>query len=78
MIYKTRQLILNTIIITSLFIFPIYGNISSAAEKQTLTAEEIKQGATDFLFRTLPWEKQQLEIDLDTYIRVAKEILKKN
>ena len=64
MIYKTRQLILNTIIITSLFIFPIYGNISSAAEKQTLTAEEIKQGATDFLFRTLPWEKEQLEIEI--------------
>mgnify|MGYP003985908869 FL=1 len=64
MIYKTRQLILNTIIITSLFIFPIYGNISSAAEKQTLTTEEIKQGATDFLFRTLPWEKEQLEIEI--------------
>ena len=64
MIYKTRQLILHTIIITSLFIFPIYGNISSAAEKQTLTAEEIKQGATDFLFRTLPWEKEQLEIEI--------------
>ena len=62
--YKTRQLILNTIIITSLFIFPIYGNISSAAEKQTLTAEEIKQGARDFLFRTLPWEKEQLEIEI--------------
>jgi len=64
MIYKTRKLILHTIIITSLFIFPIYGNISSAAEKQTLTAEEIKQGATDFLFRTLPWEKEQLEIEI--------------
>ena len=64
MIYKTRQLILNTIIITSLFIFPIYGNISSAAEKQTLTAKEIKQGAKDFLFRTLPWEKEQLEIEI--------------
>ena len=64
MIYKTRHLILHTIIITSLFIFPIYGNISSAAEKQTLTAEEIKQGATDFLFRTLPWEKEQLEIEI--------------
>ena len=64
MIYKTRQLILNTLIITSLFIFPIYGNISSAAEKQTLTAEEIKQGTTDFLFRTIPWEKEQLEIEI--------------
>jgi flagellar basal body P-ring formation protein FlgA len=64
MIYKTRQLILNTIIITSLFIFPIYGNISSAAEKQNITAEEIKQGATDFLFRTLPWEREQLEIEI--------------
>ena len=64
MIYKTRKLILQTIIITSLFIFPIYGNVSSAAEKQTLTAEEIKQGATDFLFRTLPWEKEQLEIEI--------------
>ena len=64
MIYKTRKHILHTIIITALFIFPIYGNISSAAEKQTLTAEEIKQGATDFLFRTLPWEKEQLEIEI--------------
>ena len=64
MIYKTRKLILHTIIITTLFISPIYGNISSAAEKQTLTAEEIKQGATDFLFRTLPWEKEQLEIEI--------------
>jgi flagellar basal body P-ring formation protein FlgA len=64
MIYKTRQLILHTIIITSLFIFPIYGNISSAAEKQTLTAEEIKKGATDFLFRTLPWDEEQLEIEI--------------
>ena len=64
MIYKTRQLILNTIIITTLFIFPIYGNISSAAEKQTLTAEEIKQGTKDFLFHTLPWEKEQLEIEI--------------
>jgi flagellar basal body P-ring formation protein FlgA len=64
MIYKTRQLILHTIVITTLFLFTIYGNISSAAEKQTLTAEEIKQGATDFLFSTLPWEKKQLEIEI--------------
>ena len=64
MIYKTRQLILHTIIITTLFLFPIYGNISSAAEKQTLTAEEIKQGATDFLISTLPWDKEQLEIEI--------------
>jgi flagellar basal body P-ring formation protein FlgA len=64
MIYKTRIFILHTIIITSLFIFPIYGNISSAAEKQTLSVEEIKQGATDFLFSTLPWEKEQLEIEI--------------
>ena len=64
MIYKTRKHILHTIIITALFIFPIYGNISSAAEKQTLTAEEIKQGAKDFLLNTLPWEKEQLEIEI--------------
>jgi flagellar basal body P-ring formation protein FlgA len=64
MIYKTRHLILHTIIITSLFIFPIYGNISSAAEKQTLTGEEIKQGATNFLISTLPWKKKQLEIEI--------------
>ena len=64
MIHKTRQLILHTIIITSLFMFPIYGNISSAAEKQILTAEEIKQGATNFLFSTLPWEKEKLEIEI--------------
>jgi flagellar basal body P-ring formation protein FlgA len=64
MIYKTRHLILHTIIFTSLFIFPIYGNKSSAEEKQTLTVEEIKQGATDFLFSTLPWEKEKLEIEI--------------
>jgi flagellar basal body P-ring formation protein FlgA len=64
MIYKTKNLILHTIIITSLFIFPIYGNIPSAAEKQIVTAEEIKQGATDFLFHKLPWEKEQLEIEI--------------
>jgi flagellar basal body P-ring formation protein FlgA len=64
MIYKTRHLILNTIIITSLFIFPIYGNISSAAEKQILSVEKIKQGATNFLMSTLPWEKEQIEIEI--------------
>ena len=29
-----------------------------------ITVEEIKQSATDFLLRTLPWEKDKLEIEI--------------
>ena len=55
---------LNSIIISSLLIFPTLSNTASASEKQTITVEEIKQSATDFLLRTLPWEKEKLEIEI--------------
>ena len=55
---------LNSIIISSLLIFPTLSNTASASEKQIITVEEIKKSATDFLVRTLPWEKDKLEIDI--------------
>ena len=64
MINKRITLYINSIIIFSLLIFPTISNGASSREKQTITAEEIKKSATDFLLRTLPWEKEQLEIDI--------------
>ena len=55
---------LNSIIISSLLIFPTLSNTASASEKQTITVEEIKKSATDFLLHTLPWEKEKVEIDI--------------
>ena len=64
MINKRITLYINSIIIFSLLIFPTISNGASSREKQTITVEEIKKSATDFLLRTLPWEKEQLEIDI--------------
>ena len=64
MINKKITLYINSIIIFSLLIFPTISNGASSREKQTITVEEIKKSATDFLLRTLPWEKKQLEIDI--------------
>jgi len=64
MINKRITLYINSIIIFSLLIFPTISNGESSREKQTITVEEIKKSATDFLLRTLPWEKEQLEIDI--------------
>ena len=64
MINKRITLYINSIIICSLLIFPTISNSGSYKEKQTITVEEIKESATDFLLRTLPWEKEQLEIDI--------------
>ena len=64
MINKKITLYINSIIIFSLLIFPTISNGASSREKQTITVEEIKKSATDFLLRTLPWEKEQLEIDI--------------
>jgi flagellar basal body P-ring formation protein FlgA len=61
---KEITVYLNSIIFCSLLIFPTLGNTASVKEKQTITVEEIKKSATDFLLRTLPWEKEQLEIDI--------------
>tara|TARA_B110000438_G_scaffold297719_1_gene344582 strand:- start:1273 stop:2010 length:738 start_codon:yes stop_codon:yes gene_type:complete len=55
---------LNSIIVSSLLIFPTLINTASASEKQTITVEEIKKSATDFLLHTLPWEKEKVEIDI--------------
>ena len=55
---------LNSIIVSSLLIFPTLSNTASASEKQTITVEEIKKSATDFLLHTLPWEKEKIEIDI--------------
>ena len=55
---------LNSIIVSSLLIFPTLSNTASASEKQTITVEEIKKSATDFLLHTLPWEKEKVEIDI--------------
>ena len=55
---------LNSIIISSLLIFPTLSNTASASEKQTITVEEIKKSATEFLLHTLPWEKEKVEIDI--------------
>ena len=64
MMNKRITLYINSIIIFSLLIFPTISNGASSREKQTITVEEIKKSATDFLLRTLPWEKEQLEIDI--------------
>ena len=64
MMNKRITLYINSIIICSLLIFPTISNGASSREKQTITVEEIKKSATDFLLRTLPWEKEQLEIDI--------------
>jgi flagellar basal body P-ring formation protein FlgA len=64
MMNKQITLYLNSIIIFSLLILPTLSNSASAKEKQTITVEEIKKSAKDFLLRTLPWEKKQLEIDI--------------
>ena len=64
MMNKKITLYINSIIICSLLIFPTISNGASSREKQTITVEEIKKSATDFLLRTLPWEKEQLEIDI--------------
>mgnify|MGYP001564656822 FL=1 len=64
MMNKRITLYINSIIICSLLIFPTISNSGSYKEKQTITVEEIKESATDFLLRTLPWEKEQLEIDI--------------
>jgi len=64
MMNKKITLYINSIIIFSLLIFPTISNGASSREKQTITVEEIKKSATDFLLRTLPWEKEQLEIDI--------------
>ena len=64
MMNKRITLYINSIIICSLLIFPTISNSGSYKEKQTITVEEIKKSATDFLLRTLPWEKEQLEIDI--------------
>ena len=64
MINKRITLYINSIIVFSLLIFPTISNGESSREKQTITVEEIKKSATDFLLRTLPWEKEQLEIDI--------------
>ena len=61
---KKITLYINSIIVFSLLIFPTISNGESSREKQTITVEEIKKSATDFLLRTLPWEKEQLEIDI--------------
>ena len=61
---KRINIYLNSIIIFSLLIFPSLSNATSTREKQTITVEEIKNSATDFLYSTLPWEKEQLEIDI--------------
>jgi len=61
---KRINIYLNVIIIFSLLIFPSLSNATSTREKQTITVEEIKNSATDFLYSTLPWEKEQLEIDI--------------
>jgi hypothetical protein len=55
---------INSIIIFTLIIFLTLSNTTSAREKQTITIEEIKKSAKDFLLETLPWEKEQLEIDI--------------
>jgi len=64
MMNKKITLYINSIIVFSLLIFPTISNGESSREKQTITVEEIKKSATDFLLRTLPWEKEQLEIDI--------------
>ena len=64
MMNKRITLYINLIIVCSLLTFPTLNNTASAKEKQTITVEEIKKSATDFLLRTLPWEKKQLEIDI--------------
>ena len=61
---KRITLYLNSIIVFSLIVFSTLGNTASAREKQIITVGEIKKSATDFLYRTLPWEKEQLEIDI--------------
>ena len=33
-------------------------------KNKPLQRKKLKQGATDFLFRTLPWEKEKLEIEI--------------
>jgi flagellar basal body P-ring formation protein FlgA len=40
------------------------GNWASAEEPQILTADEIEKGAVDYLEKTLPWEKDSLEINV--------------
>ena len=64
MMNKRITLYINSIIFFTLLIFPTISNGASSREKQTITVEEIKKSATDFLLRTLPWEKEQLEIDI--------------
>ena len=64
MMNKRITLYINSIIIFSLLIFPTISNGASSREKQTITVEEIKKSAKDFLLETLPWEKEQLEIDI--------------
>ena len=64
MMNKRITLYINSLIIFTLLIFPTISNGASSREKQTITVEEIKKSATDFLLRTLPWEKEQLEIDI--------------
>ena len=59
MMNKRITLYINSIIIFTLLIFPTISNGASSREKQTITVEEIKKSATDFLLRTLPWEKEQ-------------------
>ena len=64
MIYSKKLKILNSILIVSLSLIPAYGIDASAKERQILTVEEIKKGAESHLFRTLPWAKESLEIEI--------------
>ena len=65
MIYRIYIGILFSILIQSLFLFQTVVVKASPKEQQYLSAEEIKRGAKNHLLKTLPWEKDSLEIEVN-------------
>lgn len=66
---KNRKNILFLIIssfwfFTLLFFAPVSAQIVHAEEPQILAADEIEKGAVNYLEKTLPWEKESLEINV--------------
>lgn len=51
-----------SIFIICLCLFSFFENIVNASETKVLTAEVIKQGAVDYLAKTLPWDRESVEI----------------
>lgn len=51
-----------SIFIICLCLITFFEKIANANETKVLTAEEIKKGAVDYLAKTLPWDRESVEI----------------